>query len=262
MMETVLRSDQHEVKCKKLIVCLLVVALSCLLLISPRYFASYYFSGGDDVADELIWRFSFFNCINLIIAFFPKVLLLLYVLGLNRKKKGHIIVPAVYAWYILESFLGNFLSFLALLLGVEFGTDWWSFGRVALLQIGFALATYSAFKGLSNKLFIAIPTVLGIAFCLLSLPSGMMDSLERHTYLYLFTVPVGNIGAVAWDIALLVFGLKNTIPVIRRKRDGKTERTGALSPTEALLRLNEERAQASITEEEYQARRAEIISRL
>lgn len=262
MMERLLQGDRHEIKCKKLIVCLLVVELFCLLLTSPSCFASYYFSGDDDIADELHWGFRFLGCISLISAFAPVVLLLLYVLGLNGKEKGHIIVPTVYAWYIVQTFFYNFLSFLFLVVGGKYGSDWWSFGRVAILQIGFAMATYSSFKGLSNKLFVAIPTVLGIAFCLLSLPFEMIDNLERHTYLYLFTDPVGSIGTVSWYTALLVFGLKNTIPVIRRKRDAKAARMEELGPTEALLRLNEERAKALITEEEYQVRRAEIISRL
>ena len=84
-MERSLRGDRHEIKCKKLIVCLLVVELFCLLLTSPSWFALYSF-GGDDIADELHWGFGFFgciNCINLISAFAPVVLLLLYVLGLT-----------------------------------------------------------------------------------------------------------------------------------------------------------------------------------
>ena len=79
-------------------------------------------------------------------------------------------------------------------------------------------------------------------------------------YLYLFTKPMGIIGTAALYIALLLFGLNNRIPALVYLSPKKKKEK--MTPEQSLRLLKDKLDFGMITEEEYQAQRAEIISKL
>ncbi|MBQ3201545.1 MAG: hypothetical protein IJB22_06455, partial [Clostridia bacterium] len=91
--------------------------------------------------------------------------------------------------------------------------------------------------------------------------SSISRYIEDGLYLYLFTWPLTIIGSVALYIALLLFCLNNKMSTvaIKVKREKSTEK---MTPEQLLKYLKEQLDLDMITEEEYQAQRAEIISKL
>ena len=87
--------------------------------------------------------------------------------------------------------------------------------------------------------------------------------LEEGLYLYLFTWPICVLGTIAFYIALLLFALKNRIPAIISASPEKEKKNAEkMNPEQALRVLKDKLDFGMITEEEYQAQRAEIISKL
>ena len=70
---------------------------------------------------------------------------------------------------------------------------------------------------------------------------------------------MGVISAATFNVALLLFGLKNRIPSILSPYPQKIEK---MNPEQMLRLLKDKFDLGIITEEEYQAQRAEIISKL
>lgn len=246
---------QRVLKGKTPITILAVIALVCTVLSSITYFAFY--SNG-----ELIFLFpSFLSLISLAISLAPKVLLVLYVFMFFKEFKATIIVPIIFGCIAaspLFSFINTFV----------FG---YAFDVITLIMnlitmVTFTLATISALKGLSNKVFIIIPTALSLALSALSLVSlfSTFELFARWGYtLYLFTEPVGIIASVTFNIALLLFGLKNRIPAILAVSPEKEKKNAEkMSPEQALRLLNDKLELGMITKEEYQSQRAEIINNL
>ena len=242
---------QRVLKGKTPITILAVIALVCTVLSSITYFAFY----SND--DELVFHFpSFLSLISLALSLAPKVLLILYVFMFFKEFKATIIVPIIFGC-IAASSLFSFINTFAV-----FGT------RIINLitMVTFTLATISALKGLSNKVFIIIPTALSLALSALSLVSlfSTFELYARWGYtLYLFTQPVGIIASVTFNIALLLFGLKNRIPAILAVSPEKEKKNAEkMTPEQSLRLLNDKLELGMITEEEYKAQRTEIINNL
>lgn len=246
---------QRVLKGKTPITILAVIALVCTVLSSITYFAFY-------SNDELVFRFpSFLSLISLAISLAPKVLLILYVFMFFKEFKATIIVPIIFGCIAaspLFSFINTFV----------FG---YAFDVITLIMnlitmVTFTLATISALKGLSNKVFIIIPTALSLALSALSLVSlfSTFELYARWGYtLYLFTQPVGIIASVTFNIALLLFGLKNRIPAILAVSPEKEKKNAEkMTPEQSLRLLKDKLDLGMITEEEYQAQRADIINKL
>jgi hypothetical protein len=86
---------------------------------------------------------------------------------------------------------------------------------------------------------------------------------EAHLYQYIFSSLLGIIGAITLYTALLLFGLKNRVPtIIKVSPEKEKKHAERLSPEQSLRLLQEKLDLDMITEEEYQAQRAEIISKL
>ena len=82
-------------------------------------------------------------------------------------------------------------------------------------------------------------------------------------YLYLFTSPMSVIGSSTLYIALLLFALKNKIPsVLALSPEKEKARAEKMNPEQTLKLLKDKLDLDMITEEEYQAQRADIISKL
>ena len=87
--------------------------------------------------------------------------------------------------------------------------------------------------------------------------------IEASMYLYIFTYPLSIIGSTLLYISLLLFGVKNKIPsVIALSPEKGRARAEKMNPEQALKLLKDKLELGMITEEEYQAQRANIISKL
>ena len=135
-----------------------------------------------------------------------------------------------------------------------------------MIIVAFGLATFSALKGFNKKVFLIIAMVVGLlveALSILNIFNAIEWYLEEGLYLYLFTWHIGVLGTIAFYIALLLFALKNRIPAIISASPEKEKKNAEkMNPEQALRVLKDKLDFGMITEEEYQAQRAEIISKL
>jgi uncharacterized membrane protein len=132
------------------------------------------------------------------------------------------------------------------------------------IAVSFALATINSLKGLPKKRYIIIAVGCGVLsefMPLISYINSISDRINDGIYLYLFTSPLCIIGRVALYIALLFFCLNNEMSAvsIKVKREKNTEK---MTPEQLLKYLKKQLDLGTITEEEYQAQRADIISKL
>jgi hypothetical protein len=246
---------QRVLKGKTPITILAVIALVCTVLSSITYFAFY-------SNDELVFRFpSFLGLISFAMYFAPTVLLILYVVKFFRAFKATIIVPIIFSCIVASPLL----SFISALIG-GYELDGITLITNIITIITFTLATIGALKGLSNKVFIVIPTALGLALSLLSLisVSSNLTFFARNGFtLYLFTEPMSIIASITFYVALLLLGLKNRIPAILAVSLEKEKKNAEkMTPEQSLRLLNDKLELGMITEEEYKAQRTEIINNL
>ncbi len=166
-------------------------------------------------------------------------LIALYPLSLIFRYKHYIgFLPLHFAFTIILFFLPNFLAF--------------------------TLLAINALKGLNKKAYTIIAFSVGCIYQFLSLDSfftSLSWYIEQELYLYLFTVPMSNIASFSLYFALFLFGVTNRIPALISVNSRK-QMTENLTPEQCLRLLNERFITGEITEEEYRAQRAEIISKL
>lgn len=245
---------QRVLKGKTPITVLALIALLCTVLSSITDFAFY-------SNDELTFKFSFLSLISLALTLAPQVLLILYVVKFFKEFKATIVVPIIFGWVAASHLLSFIIAFV-----FDYGLNVINLIMNLIAMVTFTLATISALKGLSNKVFIIVPTALSLASSALSLISlfSTFELYARRGYtLYLFTQPVSIIASVTFNIALLLFGLKNRIPAILAVSPEKEKKNAEkMTPEQSLRLLKDKLDLGMITEEEYQAQRADIISKL
>lgn len=197
-----------------------------------------------------------FYLFYLIIDIAPAVLLILYVLKFLRACKATVLVPIVFA-----------LTGASELFRYGFNT----YSDIAIcfiFTVAFVLATISASKGLSNKIFVLIPTVLALAVHSFEFAATLYRGIVYIGYadleflFWYFSNEVGLIAPITLNAALLLFGLKNRIPAIFPASSQKSNHDTQLSEERALRLLADKLELGMITSEEYQAARAEIIKNL
>lgn len=249
-----------SLKCGSAIKLLSIIALVCTVLSRISYFF-YYDSeiiNGEWVYEELTFRFPYFtSLISLLISIAPFILFVIYIFRFHNELKATVLIPIILGLFPLEILI----SFL-------FGGGSYSIWLIIDLLIFGAcvLAVVSALKGFNKKLFIIIPMSLCLLYNALSIISffSIMDYyIEDSMYLYVFTSPLSIIGSTLLYISLLLFGVKNKIPsIIALSPEKERARAEKMNPEQALKLLKDKLDLGMITEEEYQAQRAEIISKL
>lgn len=249
-------------KCKTPITILSLISLVCILLSCITYFVT---SIGDYVDDELVYesivRFpTLFGILFLLADIVPCILLVLYILKFHKEFKAKIFMPIIFGAFV----------FSGLLIIVESIVYQFSYGISYIIYLAqiitFSLATISALKGFSKKLFPVIALCVGLvteAYNLLNFFNAITWYVEYSRFLYLFTRPMGIIGFVSLFIALLLFVLNNKIlPILTVSPEKEKKNAEKMNPEQALRLLKDKLDLGMITEEEYQAQRAEIISKL
>lgn len=249
-----------SLKCGFVIRLLSIIALVCTALSSVSYFF-YYDSDkiNGEWVYELTFRFPYFmNLISLLLSIAPFVLFVLYIFKYHNKLKATVLVPIIFGVLAFE-ILFNFLT----------GSSRFYYGMIfALIQllvlVACILALISALKGFNKKIYVIIAMSVCLLFEALTLVSvfSMMDwYIEDSMYLYIFTSPLSIIGSISFYVALLLFATKNRIPAIIAV-SAKKKNAESINPEQALRVLKDKLDFGMITEEEYQAQRAEIISKL
>lgn len=253
---------QPTLKCKTPIIIFSLVSLICIILSCIRYFVYYDHEYNDGNSFyKLTARFpNIFELFSLLIALAPCVLLVIYIFKFHREFKATIIVPIIFgllAIHPLYSCIENIFFIHSLYMYFIFDV---------VIIVVFALAAVNAKRGFPKKIFLIIAVVVGLSvefFSIIRTFQVIEWYLEKKVYLYLFSLLIRFVGMVALYIALLLFGLKNRMPVILSIFPQKEKKIAEkLSPEQALRLLNDKLDFGMITEEEYQAQRNEIISKL
>lgn len=198
-----------------------------------------------DLLFLIIWAFLSFACI-----YFKKY---------HKKFDPTVIIPLIFGTisviYINSIFqrLGYFYYTV--------DVDFWLISNIVLTVL-FILSTISALRGLSKKIFIVIGLSIGIILEVIELIRFSVNIgylIETERYLNIIINPISIIGECLLYICLLMFCLKNKIPVILSQIQ---KRKKEISPEQELRALKDKLELGMIAEEEYQTQRAEIISRL
>lgn len=242
---------------KTQIVALSNVALVFKVLSSISSFVTY---KGDWKGYKLSFQFpNIIQLLSFVLGLLPYILLVVYVQKFHKEFKGAIIVPIIFASIAIAPLFSLIINFIN-------GYDDSGIIINLITPITFALATISALKGLSNKTFIVIPTVVGLVLNLLSLIevfSNFSFYINYSMFLYILTPSAGIIASLALNVALLMFGVNNRIPnILPISPEEEKKNAEKTSPEQALKILKDKFELGMITEEEYRIRRAEIISKL
>lgn len=205
------------------IIALVCTALNCLTLFFGYDIETIDNSGHWEAVYEPIFQFpSFIGLVSFLVELAPSILFVLYIFKFCNKLKAAILVPVIFAMLPLKT-LVDILNNIDDLLSEPF-----------LLIIGLLffvtgiLAVISAFKGLNKKGFIIIAMsvrLLWQVFYFVSFFSMIDPYIATSRILFLFTLPIYNIGAIALYISLLLFGIKNRIPAILSTSPEKEEKT-------------------------------------
>lgn len=183
--------------------------------------------------------------------------MIVYLLGFYKKSKATIIVPIVFAIEAISCFLG-FITFYSLK----------HYRILAIVNLLFCIlfisATLNTLKGFSKKVFVAVPLVLAIMRNIYSiieiLVSFANNFYNSHEEIFISNL-LGYFAGITFNLALLLFCLKNTIPVILHSKND-TIKSEQINPEQLLRQLQDKYNMGLISEEEYKSQRAEILSKL
>lgn len=253
-------NSKVKFKLKTPIIILSIIALVFRIISSITYFVNYdYIKYGEY---ELNISFPpFVSLISLIIALAPIVLFLIYIIKFHKDFKATICVPIVFG-------LIAFAPIYSIIRNLIIGYGFYFADLISNLFIiaPFVLATISALKGFSKKSFTIIAFSISFLLCVFSIISiftNISYYLRSELYIYLITSPCSILGTISFYISLFLFAMNNRIPaVLTPSPEQEKKSSEKMSPEQSLRLLKDKLDFGMITEEEYQAQRAEIISKL
>ena len=241
-MDTLITKKNKSLKCGLAIKILSIISLICTVL---------------SCAGKWIFPSpSFPTLISSLLTITPVVLFVLYIFKFYNKAKATILVPIIFGSLIFEAFRGPVGSGTAII--------------VLLNIVACIFALISSLIGFKKKIFIKIAISLCLLFKVLLLIVSVlsliryfkiMDTIYDSWLLSDFSYILGFIGSSALYVALLIFASKNNIPSILSPTNNEVSAED-MSPEQALKLLQCKHDLNIITEEEYQAQRAKIISKL
>lgn len=269
-MDNIITTKKNKsLKCGSAIKVLSIISLICSILSCISYF--FYYVSDEKINGEWVhklvvrplyyWRLD--NILSVILTLAPVVLLVLYIFMFHSKLKATILVPIIFGIFGLNTIFNFLFDYGYYEYFLPYGT--YRILDLAILVCS-VLAVISALKGFNKKAFIIIAMSVCLLYETLSLLelSGIMEYYIRDSmYLYAFTTPLYSVGKILLYTSLLLFGLKNKIPsIISLSPEKERARAEKMNPEQALKLLKDKLDLDMITEEEYQAQRAEIISKL
>lgn len=259
-MEQFFSSKESGIKKASSVTLLSLSSLVLAIINCIAYFVDHIlmFNGGE-VYFKFVFKFpSVLNLLDLVVFLSPFVLFAVYLFSLYKNFNAKICVPIAFGLVAFRFIVNSSLGYR-----FRFG-----FGNLLelLVAVAFILLTISTLKGFSKKAFVIVAVACGILrelFYGYSFINSIHFYMAHKAYLYLIVYPLGYIGSILFYVAILIFGLKSKMPSIitvspeREKKNAKK-----MSPEQSLRMLNDKLALGMITEEEYQAQRAEIIDEL
>ena len=256
------QNKQKTIKSQLPITILSVIALVCITLSEINYFVSYtYHYVDDEWVEACVVRLptlSLFEILFLLADLVPCVLFTLFVFKYHKKHKAKIFMPIIFGAFVFSPLLSIVESAVYCF---TYDAMWYI---IYLAQfIVFSLATISVLSGFSKKFFPLIALAVGLVlelFYLINFLNAVTWYIEVSRYLYLFTHLIGIIGFTSLFISLIIFILNNKVPAVFSKIEN--DKFNDMDYEQALIVLKSKLDSGMITEEEYQAQRAEIISKL
>lgn len=208
----------------------------------------------------------FANILSILLSVSPVAILLLYIFKYYRNHKASVMIPIVFGIIALQTIFDvipglRYFKFMYR----------WSISKIlVLLNLVFLVflivATVSALYGLRKKVFVAMAMSIGLISEVLLIVPDLL--LVKKLFKNPFTTEIFSvidisslfliISKMAMYTAILLFGLKNSIPNIFLSF-GKNQKN---TPEQELQVLSDKLEFGIITKEEYQTQRAEIINRL
>lgn len=264
-----LTPKQTNFKFKMPVIILSVVSLILVTFSCITYFVNYDYNYNDGESYyELMVSFpSFFDLLDFVIYLAPFVLFAIYILKFHKNYKATICVPITFG---LIAFYPIYNAIYPIYYTIVYDLrDLYTFRDLIFdipIIITFTLLTISALKGMSKKVFVIIASICGLlveAHSIINLFNLIERYINKELYLYLFTRPIGIVGSILFYVSILLFGLKNRIPsIIATSPEKEKKNAETMSPEQSLRLLKDKLELGMITQEEYQAQRAEIISKL
>lgn len=242
------------------IIILSIVALVFRIINSISYFVDYDYNKYDEYEMNIVFP-PFVSIISLIIGLAPIALFLVYIIMLYKDSQAGICVPIVFGLIALNP-LFDFIRNLIMGYGFHF-----EYLIADLLYIApFVLAIISALKGFSKKslTIIAFSAIFILdAISIISIFSNIEYYLRKELYIILITFLCGNIGTISFYISLFLFAMNNRIPAfLTLSSEHKNKNPEKMSPEQSLRLIKDKLDCGIISEEEYQAQRADIIRKL
>lgn len=279
-MSIISTNEEYKLKCRTLIAVLSVISLICTVISCSRRFLGY------DIIENGIsfWESTFKLTTNfpslkdtfyMLLEIIPILLFLFYILKLHSNTKISIVVSVIFGirfFYETRSLIST-IYYYVVTLPQETNEATYTLPIEVCVEKCFYIVLFSlaSIIVLTNfkrkKVLVSIASIVIVLSGLGELNGFVRTSIDYYLrtkqYLYLVTNPAYFIAEITLGLALFIFALKNDIPAVIKKSVSKNIADTAVTLTEQELKfLNDRRNAGFITEEEYTAQRAEIISRL
>ncbi len=202
----------------------------------------------------------FVTFISIMIGLAPIVLFLVYAFKFHKDFKAIVCVPIVFVLLAFAPIYGIIRRLI-----MEYGFHFADL-TIPLTIASFVLATISALKGFSEKTYTIIAFSIIFLLNLYSIISifPIIDFyLRGEFYIYLIASACGILGTISFNISLFLFAMNNRIPAILTPSPEQEKKISEkMSPEQLLRSLKDKLDFGMISEEEYQAQRADIINKL
>ncbi len=200
--------------------------------------------------------FNFPNVAYVLLNLSPIILLILYVKFFQKSRTATVILPilcgitAITPMITCTYYITSTHGLIYIITNLLYPT------------IPYILLLVSMLKGLRKKLYLIIASTLGII-----LPTIRLLYLVLNINSFLLQDAISNffsyISAILFSISLLLFGINHQFPPLFKVSSEKEIIKYEKMPTEQALRMLKASYEfGEITEEEYQAKKAEIINRI
>lgn len=255
-MDRIIVGKQSSLRFKTPIILLSFTSLVFTVIGNTTYFTDYFATNDGGYYPD---RFIIF-----LLSVIPYILFVMYLLRFHNKAKATILIPITFGLISITSLIYCFYRPKYIVMGSSGGISLGNGLLMILVAIAFALAFINSLNGFSKKTFLIIAIVAGIIHeCSVMVPflCEIHFFVEAGLHMYLFLWPIGMLGTILFYIALLLFGLTNTIPCILSSKP-KPEKVETLTTEQQLKQLKSQLDNGTITEQEYRALRADIINNL
>lgn len=253
-------NSKENFKLKTPIIILSIVALVFIIISSITYFVDYDYIKYGEYEMNIVFP-PFVSLISLIIGLAPIVLFLVYIFKFHKDFKAAICVPIVFGLIAFNP-IYNIISNRIMGYGFHF-----EYLISSLLSSApFVLAIISALKGFSKKSLTIIAFSVSFIICVFSIIGIFLNIgyyLSNELYITLITSLCGILGTISFCISLFLFAMNNRIPTLLTfSSEHENKNPEKMSPEQSLKLIKDKLDCGIISEEEYQAQRADIISKL